>query len=174
VLRGRPRTGGRGGPIADLFYDEDEFGPGEHPFASPYAGRFTTMLIEPGTFLFRVMDDVLLRGGRMVVRELHALDEVLTLEEALVVNCTGLGARALFGDQELRPIKGQLVVLLPQPEVDYVTLAGGSYMFPRSDGIVLGGSQEMDDWTPRPTEPVVARILEGNRAVFEGMTGAGA
>ncbi len=156
-------------PIADLYFDEAEFGPGEHPFHTPYLRRFTTMLIEPGILLPRLMDEFHLRGGRVAVRELMSLEEVLTLPEPRVVNCTGLGARELFGDPELTPIKGQLVVLLPQPEVDYITLAGASYMFPRSDGILLGGSQEVGEWSTEPTPPVVARILEGNRDVFEGM-----
>lgn len=169
-LRYQPRgPGGRGGTIADLFYQEEEFGPGEHPFDSPYVGVFTTMLIEPNSFLPAVTDDVLLRGGRIEVRDFRSLAEVLALEEQGIINCTGLGSRDLFGDEELVPLKGQLVVLLPQPEVDYILLGGSSYMFPRSDGIVLGGSQERDDWTTHTTPEVVERILEGNHATFLGM-----
>lgn len=159
----------RSGPIADLFMDQEVLGPGEHPFASPYAARFTTMLVEPAVFLPAVMDDFLLRGGRIEVREMRSLEEVLALEERAVVNCTGLGSRSLFGDEELEPVKGELVVLLPQPEVDYITLGGGGYMFPRSDGIVLGGSQERGEWSLEPTPEVVERIIEGNREMFEGM-----
>jgi D-amino-acid oxidase len=171
ALRGAPGSP-EAGPIADLFVDSEEFGPGEHPFAAPWLRRFTTMLIEPGILLPRLMDEFHLRGGRVVVRELRSLEEVLALPELRVVNCTGLGARELFGDPELTPIKGQLVVLLPQPEVDYITLAGASYMFPRSDGILLGGSQERGEWSTETTPTVVARILEGNRTVFEAMAGA--
>ena len=36
------------------------------------------------------------------------------LERDAIVNCTGLGAKALFDDQELVPLKGQLTVLMPQ------------------------------------------------------------
>ena len=32
----------------------------------------------------------------------------------MIVNCTGLGAKAIFSDPELMPLKGQLVVLIPQ------------------------------------------------------------
>lgn len=167
-LRSGPSTGS-GGRLGDLYMDRREMGPGEHPFPTPYAQRYTTMLIEPNVFLPAVMDDVLLRGGRIRVRAFHEPGELRALDEPAVVNCTGIGSRELFGDDELVPIKGQLAVLLPQPEVNYITLAGGSYMFPRSDGIVLGGSQERDEWSPEPTPEVVERILEGNRAVFEGM-----
>jgi D-amino-acid oxidase len=172
-LRYQSRAGGRGGPIGDLFYQEEEFGPGEHPFDAPYVGVFTTMLIEPNLFLPAVTDDVLLRGGRIEVRAFNGLEEVLSLEERGIVNCTGLGSRALFGDEGILPLKGQLVVLLPQPEVDYILLGGSSYMFPRSDGIILGGSQERDDWTTTNTPEVVERILEGNRMAFQGMRPGG-
>ncbi len=60
------------------------------------------------------------------------------LPQRVIVNCTGLGAKALFGDDELTPIKGQLTILLPQPEIQYCTLPEDLYMFPRSDGIAAG------------------------------------
>ncbi len=162
---GRARTG----MLEDLFLDQEVLGPGEHPFSTPYAARFTTMLVEPNVFLPALMDDFLLRGGRIVPREMRHLDEVLALDAGAVMNCTGLGSRSLFGDDDLVPIKGELVVLLPQPQVNYITLGGGGYMFPRSDGIVLGGSQERGEWSLDPTPAVVDRILDRNRAVFEGM-----
>lgn len=165
----QPRTTPRGGAIADLFHGEELYGPGEHPFEAPYLSVFSTMLIEPNTFLPAVMEDFLARGGAIRVREFRSLEEVLALEERGIINCTGIGSRALFGDDELIPIKGQLVVLLPQPEVDYILLGGASYMFPRSDGIQLGGSQERDDWSTHTTPEVVDRILEGARSIFEGM-----
>lgn len=168
ALRSAPR-GPREGPIADLFMNEEELGPGRHPFPSPYAARFTTLFVEPNVFLPALLDEFLLRGGRIRRQAFHALEEVLALPERVVVNCTGMGTRDLFGDEELIPIKGQLVVLLPQPEVDYISLAGGSYMFPRADGILLGGSQERGEWSREPDPGITARILEGNRTVFDGM-----
>jgi D-amino-acid oxidase len=165
VLRGAP-TGERRGSFADLFLDEEEYGPGEHPFPAPWLGRSVTLLIEPGIFLSELTRDILLRGGRIVPRAFSDLEEVLALETGCVVNCTGLGSRALFGDETLVPIRGQLALLLPQPEVDYMLLGGGAYMFPRSDGIVLGGSQERGVWTPETTPGVIEGILDRNRAHF--------
>ena len=94
---------------------------------------------------------------------------MLALDESVIFNCTGLGARALVGDEELMPIKGQLTVLLPQPEVDYIALAGDLYMFPRSDGILLGGTHERDVWTLDPDRDAERRILDGHRQFFEQM-----
>ena len=170
VRRQRP-SDGRSDDIGDLFYDQREFGPGEHPFDSPYLGVFTTMLVEPHVLLPALTDDLLLRGGTIQVREFRSLEEVHALPEDGIVNCTGLGSRALFGDEELVPFKGQLAILLPQPEVDYMLVGGGPYMFPRSDGIVLGGSQETGEWSTEPTPEVISRILAENAEVFDGLRG---
>ena len=118
--------------------------------------------------------DVFLAGGRVVVREFHAMADVLDLPEPLIFNCTGLGARALVGDQDLVPVKGQLTVLLPQPEIDYVTLQGGLYMMPRRDGILLGGTYEFQEWSLEPNREAEAEILAGHAEFFAAMRANGA
>lgn len=63
-------------------------------------------------------------GGRIVIRRFDTPPRDLrSLAEPVVVNCTGLGSFTLFDDRELLPIKGQLTVLVAQPEVNY--RAGG-------------------------------------------------
>ncbi|HEX6626047.1 MAG TPA: hypothetical protein VF064_20180, partial [Pyrinomonadaceae bacterium] len=57
---------------------------------------------------------------------------------------------------------GQLEVLLPQPEVDYCLLNGSYYMFPRRDGIILGGTFERDNWSLEPNAETTALILDAN------------
>jgi D-amino-acid oxidase len=158
----RPRTDA----IADLFPDCDDYAPGTHPFGRRWLRCSHSMFIEPSPFLNALTRDFLLRGGRIVVREFHHRDDVLRLDERLVINCTGIGARALFGDDQLVPIKGELVLLVPQPEIDYILFAGEFYMFPRSDGILLGGSRGMGDWSTEPDPAVVARIVDGHRTIF--------
>jgi hypothetical protein len=91
------------------------------------------------------------------------------LPEKLVFNCTGLGAKALFGDEELTPIRGQLTFLLPQPEVTYATLYQNTYMFSRRDGVLLGGTHEMGDWNLEPDMTTKAAIMTKQAALFDGM-----
>jgi glycine/D-amino acid oxidase-like deaminating enzyme len=155
---------------SDFYVNAEDLAPGHHPFPARHVRRFTTMLIEMHIYMAALLHDFLVTGGRLVVRDFGSLDQVLALEEPVVFNCTGLGARALLGDTELIPAKGQLTFLLPQPEVDYITLPGdGLYMFPRSDGILLGGTFERDVWTLEPDPDAERRILEGHRRFFEGM-----
>lgn len=138
-------------------------------FGFKHVTQFTTMLIEPAVYLNALLRDYLIAGGRVVVRELRGTEELAALTEPAVINCTGLGSRALFGDERLVPVRGQLEVLLPQPEIDYCYLAGANYMFPRRDGIVLGGTFEHDRWTLEADPAQTATILEGNAEVMKGV-----
>jgi D-amino-acid oxidase len=158
-------------PLESPFYvDGVDLRPDEHPFPARYVRRFTTMLIEPPIYLTAIVRDFLVAGGRLVVRELSSREEMMGLDEPVVFNCTGLGAKALFADEELTPVKGQLTFLLPQPEVDYITLLDGPlYMFPRHDGILLGGTFDRGNWSLEPDLEVEKRILDGHRRFFEGM-----
>jgi len=140
--------------------------PSEHPFAVDHVVRYDTLYVEPGRFLRQLMRDIESAGGRFVVRRFASPAEIASLPESLVFNCTGLGARELFDDGELHPIRGQLVILLPQPEVRYAYSLRGGYMFPRADGIVLGGTFERDNWSLEADPATTARILARHKRVI--------
>ena len=155
--------------LPHLFASVADLQPGEHPFPVPYVRRTVTMLIEPATFLRQVNHDYLQAGGRFVIREFHDRAELLALAEPVIFNCTGLGAKALFDDQELMPIKGQLLYLPPDPAVDYLTIGGGDgvlYMFSRSDALVLGGTWKTDDWSRHAEPAETQRILTEHQKLF--------
>jgi hypothetical protein len=82
------------------------------------------MLIETNVYLPQLLDDFLLRGGKLRVRNFADRSGLGRHAAPLIVNCTGLGARALFDDKELTPVKGQLTLLLPQPELTHAYLDG--------------------------------------------------
>jgi hypothetical protein len=141
--------------------------PGEHPFGPRSARYFLSMHIEPVIYLAAVLTDFRIAGGNVVVREFADREAIAQLPEPLVVNCTGLGAGALFGDPAVLPIKGQLTVLVPQDEVDYITIGPGDlYMMPRHDGIILGGTHERGVWSLEPNQVDSDRILRGHRELF--------
>ena len=125
-------------------------------------------------------NDFVLFGGRIVIRKFDTPRDLATLREPIVINCTGLGARDLFGDQELIPLKGQLTVMVPQAEVQYHTHGGvppvagaslGIHMMARSDGIVLGGTSQRGVWTLEPDEAERKRVVDSHIAVFGAMKG---
>lgn len=158
------------GPLADMMPEERDLSPREHPFPFPYVRQFDTMFVQPSTYLESMLREFRIAGGAIVVKEMRDLREVLALPQPVIVNCTGLGAKALFNDAELTPIKGQLTILLPQAEVDYATLPpGGLYMFPRRDGVLLGGTHERGNWDLQPNREAEARIVSGHAAIFRAM-----
>ncbi len=155
-------------------------GPGEHPFPTPYVSYRPSIRIEPSIYLDALVEDVLLFGGHIVIRKFDTPQDLMSLEESVIVNCTGLGSYTLFDDRELTPLKGQLTVLVPQPEVDYNTFGGlsrissggfGIHMQPRSDGIILGGTSERGVWSLEPNEEARRRVVEGHIALFDAMRG---
>ena len=70
--------------------------------------------------------------------------------------------------KELSPVRGQLEILLPQPEIDYCYLSTG-YMFPRRDGIILGGTWDHDDWSLAPNPEQATAILESHKEIMKGL-----
>ncbi len=156
--------------VEGLYPEARQLAPGDNPFGTRFAHRRQTMLIEPAIYLNALMRDFLVAGGRIVVQEFATARDLMVLHENLIFNCTGLGARTLFNDSELMPIKGQLVFLLPQPEVDYCTIGpSGLYMFPRRDGVLLGGSFERGVENTDIDPATIDRILQGNQALFTAM-----
>jgi D-amino-acid oxidase len=164
-----PINAGLAGLIQGMQPEIKDVPQGAHPFGVKFVRQFDGMIVEPPIYLPAMLTDVRIAGGKIVVREMKSLDEVRSLPEKLVFNCTGLGAKALFGDEELTPIRGQLTFLLPQPEVTYATVYENTYMFSRRDGVVLGGTHEVGDWNLQPDMTTKAAILAKQAKLFDGM-----
>jgi glycine/D-amino acid oxidase-like deaminating enzyme len=157
----------------------DVLQPGEHPFPTKYAICSPEMRIEPSIYLEALVRDVLRFGAKIVIRKFDTERDLMTLREPIIMNCTGLGARDLFNDQELVPLKGQLSVMVPQDDVRYGTNGGSRtpvapgglpiHMMPRSDGIILGGTSQRGVWTLEPDESERKRVVDAHIAVFSQM-----
>ena len=155
---------------AEMYPQLMDIAPGRHPFAAQYVRHYDTMLIEPAIYLPAMMQDFYTAGGNIEVMEFADRAHALSLSEPVIMNCSGLGARNLFNDDALFPIKGQLSFLLPQDEVDYMIIGNnGLYMFPRQDGILLGGTFERNQWSTEPDPLATRRILDGHSAFFNAM-----
>jgi glycine/D-amino acid oxidase-like deaminating enzyme len=160
---GRELPGGN-----DLYPQIETHRDPENYFGFPFVKQYMSMLIEPSIYLSALLRDFYIAGGRVVVQEFKSREQIARLREPVVFNCTGLGSRALFDDKELTPVRGQLEVLLPQPEIDYAYLSSG-YMFPRRDGIILGGTWDHDDWSLTPDPEQATGILEAHMEIMKGL-----
>ncbi|MCJ8354232.1 FAD-dependent oxidoreductase [Novacetimonas hansenii] len=77
------------------------------------------------------------RGGKIRTMTLHHPSELTALPEPVFINCTGYGARALWNDQSIIPIRGQIAWLIPQPEALFSMEYDNVYVVSRRDGIVV-------------------------------------
>ena len=116
-----------------------------------------------------MMRDVQIAGGKFEIRKFTTPSDIAALPEGLVLNCTGLGSRDLFNDPDLRPARGQLAILEPQPKVQYAFTGGPGYMFPRPDGIILGGTFELDQWETTPNPATISRIVANHKRFFASL-----
>jgi D-amino-acid oxidase len=122
----------------------------------------------------RWLSELLAGHGVSVVRQrVRRLDE---LHSPVIVNCTGLGARALVPDPSLTALRGQVVVveqtgvtewLLDQSDEKNVT-----YVVPREETIVLGGTTEEDVEDLAPDPATAADILDRCAALVPEVAGA--
>ena len=157
--------------ITPELFQFEILGPGRHSFPSAYASRFATLMAETNSLMPALLADFRAHGGTVEKRSFADKSELEALGEPLIVNCTGVGAKALFGDPELTPLKGQITLIKPQPSVTYAYLDPvlDLYMFPRSDGMVLGGSHEFGNWSTDVDPRRAAQILEGHSLISGGM-----
>jgi glycine/D-amino acid oxidase-like deaminating enzyme len=109
----------------------------EAPFEAPYVYRYENMMFNIADYGHTLLADFFAAGGRAVVREFHSPAEIAALDEKVVINCPGYGGRALWKDETIVPVRGQIGWLIPQPEVNYGLYYSGVSMVPRRDGIVV-------------------------------------
>ena len=81
-----------------------------------------------------------------------------------LVNATGYGARALFGDQSIIPVRGQLTRMIPQADVSYGLFYKNVSFVPRRDGMVFQVIGE-NDYYGYNDETVMPDRAEAERAV---------
>lgn len=187
-LAGQPETGVRLLRLVDLYREPIErpwwadavpeharLPAHERPPGFAEAFAFTSPMIDTRRYLPWLLGRFAAAGGRVLERRLRSLDEALE-RVPVVVNCSGLGARTLASDPEVFPIRGQLVhvdapaiadILLDEHGPDGLT-----YVVPRGDHCVLGGTSEPhdDDTAPRPAD--TAGIMERCARIDPRLRGA--
>jgi D-amino-acid oxidase len=136
--------------------------PGELPpgFVDGYA--FEAPVVEMGRYLPFLLERFRALGGTVERREVRSLEEAWA-SAAGVVNCTGLGARALVGDEGLFPIRGEVLRVERPPEgrflLDEDAQRGMAYVIPRGADCILGGTAEEGNWSLEPSPQEAAGIL---------------
>ncbi|MCX4712880.1 FAD-dependent oxidoreductase [Streptomyces fimicarius] len=128
----------------------------------PEGLRVTLPLLDMPVHLAWLEQRLVAAGGAVERRTVTGFDEAAELG-AVVVNCTGLGARELVPDAGVRPVRGQLVAVENPGIEEWYTAAdpasaATTYFFPQPGRLVLGGTAEADDRRTEP-DPETAREI---------------
>lgn len=123
---------------------------------------FTAPVIEMPVYLGYLLDRFTGSGGRVEHSVVSSLDEIDGGD--VVVNCAGLGARELVGDNSMKPIRGQILRVrnpgLERFVLDEANPEGVTYVIPRSEDCILGGTSEDGEWSTEPDPQTAAAILK--------------
>jgi D-amino-acid oxidase len=126
-----------GSRLSDLFPQAENLRPTDTPFRAASVRRRSVLMFNLASYSHLLMTQFRLAGGRIEHREFHEPQELASLPEKVVINCTGYGARALWRDETVVPVRGQHAYLIPQAEFDYALAYRDVNVVPRSDGIVV-------------------------------------
>jgi D-amino-acid oxidase len=131
----------------------------------PHGLELTLPLVDMDRYLPWLADRLAAAGGTVTRMPLPALPE-----RGIVVDATGVSARAMAADPQVHPVRGQVVVLenpgLTRWMVDEHEVDGRLvYVLPRTDHVVVGGTAVEGDWDPVPNPLLGREILDRAVAV---------
>ncbi|HEY0153595.1 MAG TPA: FAD-dependent oxidoreductase [Longimicrobium sp.] len=143
--------------------------PAELPAGYADGHAVTVPVAHMGIYLGYLADRFAAGGGHLELRTVRVLGRAAH-SAPLVVNCAGLGARALAGDDLVVPVRGQ-IVRVENPGVERFWLdeehpGGLTYIVPRGEDCILGGTAEEGEWSTVP-DPAVARAIVRRCAELE-------
>ncbi|MGZ5903858.1 MAG: FAD-dependent oxidoreductase [Reyranella sp.] len=107
------------------------------PFKVSSVSRGEIMIFNIADYGHTLLNDFFIAGGQFRRAEFHTPAQIAALGKKVVINCTGYGARALWRDETLTPVRGQIARLIPQPDVRYGLVYRQVIAVPRRDGIVV-------------------------------------
>ena len=141
--------------IPDLIPNAVPFPPGRHPLGNHYLRKNTLMMFNLSSYSRLLVSDFLADGGKINIAEFHAPADLAALPQKTLINATGYGARALFDDRSITPVRGQLARLIPQPEINYGLFYRDVAFVPRRDGLVFQvvGNDDYYGFDDATTEP---------------------
>lgn len=142
--------------VSDLTPHVHDLPVGRHPFPTRYAQRTSSLMFNIAGYSRQLVNDFLVEGGKIERVEFHAPSDLVQIAQKVVVNATGYGARALWKDESIVPVRGQIAWLIPQPEVNYGIFYNNMMILGRRDGIVVqdtGKRGEMEGYNDATEVP---------------------
>jgi hypothetical protein len=153
--------------IGDITPKSIDLPPGTHPFSTKYARRNSSLTFNVADYSRQLMNDFLIAGGKIEAAEFHTPSDLSALPQKVILNCTGYGARALWKDESVTPVRGQIAWLIPQEDAHYGLGFGTLNVLARRDGIVIQSSEqgEASGWKDENETPDRGEAERGVQAL---------
>ncbi|XP_033844408.1 D-aspartate oxidase [Periophthalmus magnuspinnatus] len=146
---------------ADLVIGFREMSPSElQRFPEHGFGQvFTTLKCECSRYLPWLQHRFIKAGGVVEQRHVSSLNELCGFD--LIVNCSGLGSKALADDSAVFPVRGQ-VLKVSAPWIQHFIRDsdGKTYIYPGIESVTVGGTRQEHDWRLDIDEQDTTGILE--------------
>ncbi|XP_060790465.1 D-aspartate oxidase [Neoarius graeffei] len=111
-----------------------------------YGRAVTTMKCESLRYLPWLEKRLTKAGGQMKREKVTDLQQ-LARSYDVIINCSGLGSRSLVGDEQVHPIRGQIIKVHAPWLKHFVRDGDGStYIYPGIDYVTLGGTRQVNVW----------------------------
>lgn len=117
-------------------------------------------------------------GGKLELRTVTDVNELFNKYQ-IVIDCTGLNSTLFSGDSSVYPIRGQIVIVSPPagfPKdhifIDEETPGKLAYIVPRSQGVLLGGTEQANNWNTTSDPKDVQGIIEKTQAILPQLKGS--
>jgi glycine/D-amino acid oxidase-like deaminating enzyme len=123
--------------IRDLVPRGRRLSPEVAPFRSAAVYQNEFMIFNISDYGHTLLNDFFIAGGQFRYANFREPAQIAALPQKVVINCTGYGARALWRDETVIPVRGQIARLIPQAEVRYGLDYKHVFVVPRRDGIVV-------------------------------------
>jgi D-amino-acid oxidase len=154
--------------IEDLTPDSQDIPAGAHPFPTRFVRRDTSLTFNIADYSRQLMNDFMIAGGVIETREFQSPQDMTLLPQPILINCTGYGARQLWSDESIVPVRGQIAWLIPQEGVHYGLSYKGVNVLARRDGIVVQPFRNEDEgWNDTNEQPDKAAAVAGVEVIQE-------
>ncbi|KAF1396501.1 D-aspartate oxidase, partial [Spheniscus humboldti] len=137
-----------------------------------FGQAFTTLKCDCPPYLLWLEKRLKATGVQMYTRKVADLWE-LHSEYNIVVNCAGIGAHQLVGDEKLFPVRGQVLKVHAPWVKNFIRDGDGlTYIYPGIHRVTLGGTREKESWSLSPDPGATKGIFDRCCSLEPSLRGA--
>lgn len=135
-----------------------------------FGHRLAVPVVDMPRYLQHLADRLRTAGGTLTRLPLAALPS-----RGIVVNCTGVAARALAADPSVRPVRGQVALLADPGLTEWwcdESADNLTYVVPRGRDVVVGGTLDDGDWDTTPDDATARALVSRAVELVPALRGA--